>query len=155
MKYSWLAAASVIFVACQGNTQDKVQLKTQKDSVSYCIGMDVGKNLKRQLVEVDPLILARGIKDIIDSTKPMLTDEQVQSCMTGFQQQVMAKHEATQKAQGEKNMKEGAAFLAENKNKEGVTTLPDGLQYKVLKSGTGRKPKDGETVPVNYRGTLH
>ena len=154
MKYVWLGALALAFIACQGNTQEKVQLKTQKDSVSYSIGMDVGRNLKQQMLDIDPTLLARGIRDIIDSLPPALTEEQVQACMANYQQQVMAKHQDAMKAQGEKNKKEGEAFLASNKTKDGVVTLPDGLQYKILKAGTGKKPTATQTVSVNYRGTL-
>ena len=147
MKYVWFASLALALIACQGNTQEKVQLKTQKDSVSYSIGLNMGKNLKQQSVDVDPTILARGIKDVLDSAKTLLTEQQVQECMTNFQTQMM-------KTKGDKAMKEGAAFLAANKTKEGVVTLPDGLQYKILTAGTGKKPKETETVSVNYRGTL-
>ncbi len=147
MKYVWFASLALALIACQGNTQEKVQLKTQKDSVSYSIGLNMGKNLKQQSVDVDPAILARGIKDVLDSAKTLLTEQQVQECMTNFQTQMM-------KTKGEKAVKEGAAFLAANKTKEGVVTLPDGLQYKILTAGTGKKPKETETVSVNYRGTL-
>jgi len=147
MKYVWFASLALALIACQGNTQEKVQLKTQKDSVSYSIGLDMGKNLKQQSIDVDPTILAHGIKDVLENGKPLMTEEQVQACMTTFQTQMM-------KTKGEKAMKEGAAFLAANKTKDGVVTLPDGLQYKILTAGTGKKPKETETVSVNYRGTL-
>ena len=74
--------------------------------------------------------------------------------MTAFQKEMMAKHAEVMNTLGEKNKKEGEVFLAENKKKEGVTTLPSGLQYKVIKAGTGKKPKSTDTVTVNYRGTL-
>lgn len=154
MKYVWLGALALAFIACQGNTQEKVQLKTQKDSVSYSIGLDVGRNLKQQMLDLDPVLLGRGIRDVIDSLPPALTEEQVQACMANYQQQVMAKHQDAMKAQGEKNKKEGEAFLASNKTKDGVITLPDGLQYKILKTGAGQKPTATQTVSVNYRGTL-
>ncbi len=154
MKYVCIVGASLIIAACQGVTQQDVQLKSPKDSVSYSIGLDMGKNIRRQMIDVDVNVLARGVKDAIDSVKPMMTEEQITTCMTNLQQQVMAKHETMQKEQGEKNLKQGEVFLAENKKKEGVITLPDGLQYKVITAGTGPKPKDTETVSVHYRGTL-
>ncbi|MDI6765963.1 MAG: FKBP-type peptidyl-prolyl cis-trans isomerase [Bacteroidota bacterium] len=145
---------SFIFFACQGNTQDKVQLKAQMDSVSYSIGMSIGQNLKAQMVEVDPVILAKGIKDILDSNQTLMTDEQAQIVMMHFQQQMSAKQEEKMREQGEKNKTEGEAFLTENKKKEGVVTLPSGLQYKVLTMGKGPKPKATDTVSVHYSGTL-
>ncbi len=146
--------ASLIFFACQSNTQDKVQLKAQMDSVSYSIGMNIGQNLKAQMVEVDPTILAKGIKDILDSNQTLMTDEQAQIVMMNFQQQMTAKQEEKMREQGEKNIKEGEAFLTENKKKVGVVTLPNGLQYKVITMGKGPKPKATDTVSVHYRGTL-
>jgi FKBP-type peptidyl-prolyl cis-trans isomerase FklB len=135
-------------------TQDTLTLKTRLDSISYCIGLDIGQNLKNQSIEVTPEILARGIKDLLDSNKKVLTEEQVQKVMKEFQNQLMAKQNKKMKADGEKNKKEGEAFLAENKKIKGVVTLPSGLQYKIIKAGTGKKPKENQTVTVNYRGTL-
>jgi FKBP-type peptidyl-prolyl cis-trans isomerase FklB len=131
-------------------TQDTSIFKTRMDSVSYCIGLDIGKNLKNQSVEVTPEILARGIQDVLDSNKKVLTEVQVQKVMMEFQNQMMAK----QNKKGIKNKKDGEVFLAENKKLEGVITLPSGLQYKIITAGTGEKPKADETVSVHYRGTL-
>jgi FKBP-type peptidyl-prolyl cis-trans isomerase len=154
MKYILFIALSIGIVACQGNTQNKVELKTQKDSVSYSIGMSIGQNLKTQSIEVDPSIVAQGIKDIIDSSKKMMTDEDAQKCMMDFQKRMMSKQEETMKAQGEKNKTEGAAFLEENKKNAGIQVTASGLQYKVEKMGTGKKPAATDTVTVHYRGTL-
>src|SRR5512140_3269924 len=115
MKYTWIAFLCLVLLACQGNTQQKVQVKSTKDSVSYAIGVDIGKNLKRQLVEVDPSVLAQGIRDVIDSTKTILTDEQCSDVMAAFQQRMMAKHAEGMKVEGDKNKAEGEKFLAENK----------------------------------------
>ncbi len=153
MKALLVVVLSFVLVACQNNAQD-TKLSTLKDSVSYSIGMDIGKNLKNQSVEVVPEILANGIKDILDSNKTVLTEEQSQAVMMELQKQLMAKHEEKMNIQKEKNKADGEAFLAENKKKEGVVTLPSGLQYKILTAGTGKKPKDNETVTVNYVGTL-
>jgi FKBP-type peptidyl-prolyl cis-trans isomerase FklB len=150
----WCAVLCLGIISCQSNTQNKVDLKTQRDSVSYSIGLSIGNNLKSQTVDVDPSIVAQGIKDILDSNKTLLTEEQTQKVMSEFQQQLMAKREVEMKTQGEKNLKDGEAFLAENKKKQDVVTLPDGLQYKVEKMGSGKKPTETSTVSVHYRGTL-
>ncbi len=142
------------FLACQSNTQDKIQLKTQRDSVSYSIGMNIGQNLKMQQVDVDPRILAKGIQDIQDSTKTLITEQEAQSVMMNFQNEMMAKQEERMKAQSQINKTEGENFLNENKKKAGVVTLPSGLQYKVLKMGNGLKPKETDTVNIHYKGTL-
>ena len=122
--------------------------------VSYLIGVDIGNNLKKQEIEVDPDILARGIRDIQTGGKRLLSEQESAETMSAFQKEMMAKQEKRAKVLGEKNKKEGEAFLAENKKKEGVKTLPSGLQYKVIKAGTGKKPKADDAVTVNYRGTL-
>jgi FKBP-type peptidyl-prolyl cis-trans isomerase FklB len=124
-------------------------LKTQKDKLSYAIGMQVGGTISRQGIEVDPNVLLEGLKDAM-AGKPIMTDEDVRATMMQLQSDMLAK----QKQAGEANKKEGEAFLAANKGKEGVITLPSGLQYKVLKEGTGPKPAASDTVLCNYRGTL-
>jgi FKBP-type peptidyl-prolyl cis-trans isomerase FklB len=154
MRNAIVGLLCIVLAACQSNSQEKTELKSQKDSVSYAIGLDIGQRLKQQSVNVDPDLVARGIRDVDSSAKRLLTEDQAQSVMNTFQQQLMAKRDSMNKAIGEKNKKDGEAFLAENKKKEGVTTLPSGLQYKVIKMGTGKKPKADQTVTVNYRGTL-
>jgi FKBP-type peptidyl-prolyl cis-trans isomerase len=116
-------------------------LKTDKEKASYAIGLSIGKSMKKDSVDVDTAILARGVKDAIAGGKTLLTDDE-------------AKQEAMLGALGETNKHEGDAFLAANKTQEGVTTLPDGLQYKVLRAGDGPKPTANDSVVCNYRGTL-
>ncbi len=135
-------------------SQGKAPLKTEKDKVSYSIGLDFGKNMKRQSIDLNLDLLLRGIKDGISGVTPALTDAEIQEVMTAFQKEMMAKMADKAKVDGEKNKKEGEAFLAENKKKPGVVTLPSGLQYKILKDGTGKSPKATDTVTTNYRGTL-
>lgn len=131
-----------------------VTLTTQKEKVSYAIGMQIGKNLTREGVDIDTAIFLRGLVDVVTGSKPLLTDEEARAVIAKLQQETMVKREAEMKAQGETNKKEGAAFLAENKKKEGVVTLPSGLQYKIVKQGTGPKPVATDNVVCNYRGTL-
>ena len=156
MKYAKLTGAlalGFLLFACQ-STQHKTELKTLQDSVSYSIGMDIGRNLKGQMIDVNPDALAQAIKDLNGGGTPMLSDAQARSAMMAFQTQMMATHVEKMKAAGEKNKKDGEAFLAENKTKEGVVTLPSGLQYKVLTAGNGKKPGINDKVTLNYRGTL-
>jgi FKBP-type peptidyl-prolyl cis-trans isomerase FklB len=156
MKYAVIVvsiALGLVLSACQG-TQHKAELKTLQDSVSYSIGMDIGKNLKTQMIDVNPDALAQALKDVNSDGKTALTEEQARSAMMAFQSQMMAKHGEKMKAAGEKNKKEGELFLAENKKKQGIVTLPDGVQYKVLTMGSGKKPKAKDNVMVNYRGLL-
>ncbi len=154
MRWSWIACLGMIFLAGQVNAQEKPAMKSEKDKISYIIGMDIGNNFKKQGVEVDPDILAKGIKDALSGAKPQLTDQEAKDVMASFEKEMRAKQEAMRKTAGEKNKKEGEEFLAANKSKEGVKTLPSGLQYKVIKPGTGKKPQLTDTVTVQYRGTL-
>src|SRR5436190_122608 len=125
------------------------QLKDQKDKVSYSIGMNIGANLVKQKVDINPDILAAGIKDML-AGKPQLTPDQVKEVMAQFEKDM----EAKQKQAGEKNKTEGAKFLEDNKKKADVKNTASGRHYKVTKEGTGEKPKATDTVSVNYRGTL-
>jgi FKBP-type peptidyl-prolyl cis-trans isomerase FklB len=129
-------------------------LKTPSQKSSYAIGMNIGKNLKRDSVEVDPAILLRGLKDALAGNKLLLTDEEAKAALTALQTEVRAKEEAKTKAAAVENKKAGEAFLAANKTKEGVVTLPSGLEYKIIKEGTGPKPAAEDTVLCHYRGTL-
>jgi FKBP-type peptidyl-prolyl cis-trans isomerase FklB len=129
-------------------------LKTQKDKISYAVGMNVGTNLKKQEVEVDSAILVQGLQDAMAGNKPLLTDEETRAVLMQLQDDVRQKQAAKAQQVGSANKTEGEAFLAANKNKEGVTTLPSGLQYKILKAGTGPKPTATDSVVCNYRGTL-
>jgi len=135
-------------------SQRKEPIKTQKDKVSYSIGLDFGKNMKSQSVELNLDVLLRGIRDGLAGVTPALTEAEQRECMTTFQKEMMAKMQEKAKVDGEKNKKEGDAFLAENKKKPGVVTLPSGLQYKILKDGLGKSPKITDTVTIHYRGTL-
>ncbi|MEW6715827.1 MAG: FKBP-type peptidyl-prolyl cis-trans isomerase [Nitrospirota bacterium] len=147
------AALSVILLAGTVYAANSIVLKNKKDKESYAIGLDIGKNFKSQSIDIDPDVLVKGIKDVLSGNKPLMTDEEVQAVMTDFRKEMMDKQTARTKEAGEKNKKEGEAFLAENKKKDGVVTLPSGLQYKIVTDGSGAKPKPSDTVTVNYRGT--
>jgi FKBP-type peptidyl-prolyl cis-trans isomerase FklB len=131
-------------------------LKTQKEKESYALGMKVGSDLKRQGVNeaVDPAIAARGFKDAMAGTKPALTEDEERAALMQLQTEVRGKQQAKAHEEGAVARKEGDAFLAANKAKEGVVTLPSGLEYKILTEGTGAKPTANDTVTCNYRGTL-
>ncbi|MDI7258626.1 MAG: FKBP-type peptidyl-prolyl cis-trans isomerase [Thermodesulfobacteriota bacterium] len=103
---------------------------------------------------MNPDVLLRGVKDAISGNKPLLTEQEVGETMAAFQKEMKAKQEEMMKKTGEKNKKEGEVFLAGNKKKEGVVTLPSGLQYRVIKNGSGKKPKLTDTVTTHYKGTL-
>jgi len=150
MKRKVLVGLGILLLVSQVYGEEKLILKSQKEKMSYIIGMDIGNNLKKQSIDIDPNILGKGVKDALSGSQPLLTEQEIREATMAFQKEMMAKQEEVAK----KNKKEGEAFLAENKKKEGVKTLPSGLQYKVIKAGTGKKPKVTDTVTTNYRGTL-
>ena len=150
MKLRVIGVLGILFLVSQVNAQENLVLKNQKDKISYIIGMDIGTNLKKQSIDIDSNILAKGVKDALAGMKPLLTEQEIQETMVAFQKEMMVKQAEVAK----KNKAEGEAFLTENKKKEGVKTLLSGLQYKVIKAGTGKKPKSTDTVTAHYRGTL-
>jgi len=151
-----LALAMCAAVALSGASfaADAPELKSDKEKLSYSIGMDIGGNLKRESVEVDPDLLAKGLKDSYGGGKTLLTEDEALQAITTFQQALMAKQAEAMRKLGEKNKADGEKFLAENAKKEGVKTLPSGLQYKEIAPGTGKSPKATDTVTAHYKGTL-
>jgi len=133
--------------------QDKPDLTNPKQRTSYAIGLDIAANLKAREIDLDAKALAAGIADAL-AEKPALKPDEVREVLMKLQQEMMAKGDVKNKADAEKNLKAGDAFLAENGKKEGVTTTTSGLQYKVLKSGSGASPKKTDSVKVHYHGTL-
>ena len=128
--------------------------ESAEDRFSYAIGMNLGRSLKANEVKFNLDLLIKGLNDGFGGGQALLTDEEMQTAVQTVQQQVMAQQEAKRKAEGEKNKTEGEAFLAQNKQRPGVKTTASGLQYEVLKEGTGASPKATDTVTVNYTGTL-
>jgi FKBP-type peptidyl-prolyl cis-trans isomerase FklB len=149
MKHFIVVVSASLLVLPLFGQEKSPQLKDQRDKVSYSIGMNIGFNLSKQKVDINPDILAAGIKDSI-AGKPQLTQDQVKDVMAQFEKDM----EQKQKQAGEKNKADGAKFLEENKKTPGVKTPASGLQYKVEKDGTGTQPKATDMVTVNYRGTL-
>jgi len=137
---------------------DPAVFKSQKEKLSYAVGMNLAKALQKQSVEVDADLLIQGFQDARSGSKPVMTEEQVRATLVGVQSELRRKQAALQaeerKELAEKNNKEGEAFLAENKTKEGVVSLPSGLQYKIIKAGEGKKPTASDVVVCQYRGTL-
>lgn len=146
-------AVGTLFLAVQVYGEE-ISLKEKKDKVSYAIGLDVGNAMKKQSIDIDTDIFVKGFKDALSGGKKLMTDDEIRETMTAFSREMADKQKETMNKLTEKNKQEGDAFLAENKKKDGVKTLPSGLQYKVITEGTGKTPKAGDTVTVNYRGTL-
>jgi len=129
-------------------------LKTQKEKASYALGMSIGSGLQKQGVGVDPAIVSRGLRDAMSGKKTLLTEDEMKAALQQLRADVQQQQQAKMHAAGDANRKAGEAFLQANKSKDGVKTLADGLQYKVLQEGSGPKPTANDTVTVNYRGTL-
>jgi FKBP-type peptidyl-prolyl cis-trans isomerase FklB len=133
-------------------------LTTRKQKFSYALGMNIGtsysQGLKKQAVEVDWNLVAQGMKDAAAGTKTRLTEDEAKAVLNEVQAEVQKEQQTKMKEVAAKNKSEGEAFLAANKSKEGVVTLPSGLQYKILTAGTGAKPTATDSVVCNYRGTL-
>jgi len=153
MKLNVLPLLALGLLAGTVYAADKPDLNDPKQRASYSIGADIANNFKRQGLEVDPKALAAGLADGY-AGKLALTDTEMREALTKFRMEMMGKMEAKQKVDGEKNLKDGEAFLATNAKAQGVKVLPSGLQYKVLKTGSGKSPKATDRVKVHYHGTL-
>ncbi|MFY7999347.1 MAG: FKBP-type peptidyl-prolyl cis-trans isomerase [Candidatus Kapaibacteriota bacterium] len=137
-------------------SQQKAKLKTKQDSASYSIGVDIGRNMKKQEIELDLNVLLAGMKDAMAAGgKIQLTDEQMQAVLQSFQAELMQKMQAKRAKESEEAIAQGKKFLEENAKKGDVKTTASGLQYKVIKANAGGKtPVDTSTVRVHYKGTL-
>jgi len=129
-------------------------LDTPKAKASYAIGADLGNKIRSQSIDIDPAILYGALQDALAGRKTLMTEDEIHAALVDLNNQIRQKQMAERKELGAKNKKEGEAFLAENKAKDGVVALPSGLQYKILKAGDGKKPAASDTVICNYRGTL-
>ncbi len=128
--------------------------KDQKAKDGYAVGYWIGEDFKRQQLPVDPDMLARGIRDALAQRKPLMSQEERRATLMDFEKRVKIAQQQMLQAKAAQNLAASEKFLAENSNKEGVQTLPSGLQYRVIQEGSGLTPKPTETVTVNYRGTL-
>jgi FKBP-type peptidyl-prolyl cis-trans isomerase FklB len=149
-----IICASAVCLASICLAQDKPQLKDQKDKASYSIGYDIGATFKKQNVELNVDALFAGLKEGVAGKEAILSKEEREKTLEAFQKEMMEKQVAASKEAATKNAADGEKFLAENKKKDGVKTTASGLQYKVLKEGSGASPKETDTVVTNYKGTL-
>ncbi len=133
-------------------------LTTDKDKTSYAIGMQIGTSIARSLEsvkgEVDVNVVLRAVDTVVHGGKPQMSIADAESQLKAFGTRMQARQQAQTKALSEKNGSEGAAFLAANAKKPGVKTTASGLQYMVERLGKGARPKDGQSVKVNYTGSL-
>ena len=150
-----LAAAMALLTATAAVAQDTApEPKTDKDKFSYALGMNFGENFRKQGLDLDPAVFSKAFADAFNNGKTAMSDQDMQTILTAAAQDIRKKQAAAQAEKGAQAQAEGDKFLAENKTKESVVALPSGLQYKILKQGTGDKPTLQDTVVCNYKGTL-
>lgn len=128
--------------------------KNLDDSISYAIGLSIGKNIGTTGTKINPSFVAKGIRETLEKKTPSLSDEQIERMIMTFERNAQTYQQEQFMKKAEENEAKGIAFLAENKAKNGVTELASGLQYKVLKTGTGELATATDTVVVRYKGTL-
>ena len=149
-----MGVIGMVFIALQVQAEEPQLLKTQKDKVSYGIGVDMVRNFKKQGIDADLDLVIKGMRDGSSGTKLLISDAEMNKSLLDYQQELTGKQAQLKLLAAEKNKRDGAAYLAVNKKKEGIVTLPSGLQYKILKAGTGIKPTESDSVTCRYRGTL-
>ena len=154
MKRALLLVSAIMVVALIGCDKFSRPLKTKEDKVSYGIGVEVAKNFQIQHITVDKKLVAKGMDDALSGRKLLLGDEELKATMQNFQSELRRDNAKRSRMSALDNRKAGMEFMEQNKAKEGVVTLPSGLQYKILKAGDGKKPTETDTVLCNYRGTL-
>ena len=154
MKHLIITILGIAFLFGICYADEKLELKDQKDKESYSLGYQFGQNLKNQGVDLSPEVCTSGLKDALGGKEPQIKLDEIRSIVTNLQQRLMAEQQKKSKELASKNLSQSKTFLEENKKKEGIKTLPSGLQYKVLAEGSGKTPKAEDTVAVNYKGAL-
>lgn len=153
MKKQILAACMVGMLSFPVLFSEEMKLETEMDKISHIIGHDIGSNLKRiEGLNID--VFLESFKAAREGKELQISQEQVQTIMMAFQQKMQQEEMAKQAKVGEENLKKGQAYLAANNKKDGVKTTDSGLQYKVIKTGTGAVPKSSDTISAHYHGTL-
>jgi FKBP-type peptidyl-prolyl cis-trans isomerase FklB len=150
-----IATGFAALTLCLGwaRAADEPALATRKDQISYGVGVQTGRNLKNDAIDVNLDLLMRGIRDGMSGGKLLVSERELRQIMHDFQSELQRKIAGNRRIQGEENRKAGSAFLAQNAKKEGVVSLASGVQYKVVKAGSGKKPGPTDVVTINYRGT--
>ena len=154
MKYIAIITGFLIIGCESSDNQQAPKLETAIDSVSYSIGVDIGKNMKTQELDINDKAMFAGWSAAFNGDTLQLTEEDMLATLNNFRKVMQEKVQQRAKAQAEENLDKGNTFLAENAKKEGVVTLESGLQYKVIEEGSGEAPTEKSKVTVHYRGTL-
>lgn len=149
-----MVLAGLISVNVFADNAPNKTLSTNKEMVSYSIGVDLGRNMAKQKLDIDINALATGLQNGFSGGPMLLSDEKMKEVLMNFQKDFIAKRNAEIALKAQENQKAGQTFLEDNKKKPGVVTLPSGLQYKIITMGKGQKPKAEDTVTVEYKGTL-
>ena len=153
---------AVVFIALVGAglyagaraADEPVQLMTDSDKISYSVGYQVGGDFKSQGVELNSKAMLRGVQDALSGGAPLMEQEAMRRTLIDLKRKVVAVDQAKKRQDLTQRIAEGRKFLEENAKKEGVVSLPSGLQYKVIGEGTGKTPGPKDTVTVHYKGTL-
>ena len=154
MIYLIATLVSITVLLCAVRAEENPEIVDETDRVNYSLGYQIGGDFKRQGVELSPELVVKGIQDALSGIEPMMTPAEMNRTLVDLKRKIVADEQAAQKKASDENLAAGRAFLEENSKKEGVKTLPSGLQYRVIKEGTGAIPSATDTVTVHYRGTL-
>lgn len=154
MKFLSLVTMVILLASCNQKGATQKPIETELDSVSYAIGMDVARNVKASFDDFDSDLFVQGFNNVTDSTNILLEESKAQQVVRAYFQKKQQADAAKRQEEAAQNKAEGEKFLAENKNKDGVVTTESGLQYIILKEGTGKKPTTASKVKVHYHGTL-
>lgn len=154
MKLKSIIVCSLVLASSQAWSEEKAAIKGDKEKLSYSIGASIGKNLKNESPNIDLNLLIEGLKSSMAGEKLLISDKEIRQAMADYQTK-LRQHATEIKQQAIiENKKKSDDYLAANKAKPGVSVLPSGVQYKVIKAGDGKKPLETDLVEVNYRGTL-
>ena len=145
---------TLVLCSCGRKTLQKSDLETVQDHYSYAYGFEVGVDLQQDQIEFNLEALFQGIEDVLEGNQLLLDETERQQALAALEKQLRERFADERVVQGEGNKAESDAFLAENTTREGVVTLPSGLQYQVLREGTGPMPEATDRVSVHYIGSL-
>jgi len=154
LSFRWVLAVGAAFLTVAGAAQDAPDFTINREKMSYALGMQMGADFRKQALDLDLATFTKGLREAFNGSKTMLTEEEMRTVLANAKEEYQKKQAALRQEKAEATLREGEKFLAENKNKEGVVTLPSGLQYKVLNQGSGQTPKRSGHVICNYRGML-
>ena len=132
----------------------RLSLKDEYAKISYSVGYQVGGDFKRQNLTLQPALLLKGIQDALNGNELMMNKSEMQNVLVDLKKKIDASQQEEKKKAAEKNLAEGKTFLLKNQKKRGVRTLESGLQYRILKKGSGASPKPTDMITLHYKGTL-